>query len=147
MMDLRKKQRAVVDALEDVKGHDIVVYNTAALPSMFERVIIASGDSTRQVKALADNVREKLEALGERVYGMEGAATGEWILVDLGDMVVHVMHPTVRSFYNLEEIWGGKSVKMQTPKPKTKPVPPKPARRKSAKPKPRGKAPRRRGKR
>jgi ribosome-associated protein len=152
MMDLRKKQRAVVDALEDVKGHDIVVYNTAALPSMFERVIIASGDSTRQVKALADNVRKELEALGERVYGMEGAATGEWILVDLGDMVVHVMHPTVRSFYNLEEIWGGKSVKMQTPKmqtpkPKTKPVPPKPARRKSAKPKPRGKAPRRRGKR
>jgi ribosome-associated protein len=152
MMDLRKKQRAVVDALEDVKGHDIVVYNTAALPSMFERVIIASGDSTRQVKALADNVRKELEALGERVYGMEGAATGEWILVDLGDMVVHVMHPTVRSFYNLEEIWGGKSVKMQTPKmqipkPKTKPAPPKPARRKSAKPTPRGKAPRRRGKR
>jgi ribosome-associated protein len=152
MMDLRKKQRAVVDALEDVKGHDIVVYNTAALPSMFERVIIASGDSTRQVKALADNVRKELEALGERVYGMEGAATGEWILVDLGDMVVHVMHPTVRSFYNLEEIWGGKSVKMQTPKmqipkPKTKPAPPKPARRKPAKPKPRGKAPRRRSKR
>jgi ribosome-associated protein len=145
-MDLRKKQRAVVDALEDVKGHDIVVYNTAALPSMFERVIIASGDSTRQVKALADNVREKLEALGERVYGMEGAASGEWILVDLGDMVVHVMHPTVRSFYNLEEIWGGKSVKMQAPKPK-KVSPPKPAKRKSAKPKPRGKAPRRRGKR
>jgi ribosome-associated protein len=147
MMDLRKKQRAVVDALEDVKGHDIVVYNTAALPSMFERVVIASGDSTRQVKALADNVREKLEALGERVYGFEGAASAEWILVDLGDMVVHVMHPTVRSFYNLEEIWGGKSVKMQAPKPKTKAVPPKPARRKSAKPKPRAKAPRRRAKR
>ena len=149
MMDLRKKQRAVVDALEDVKGYDIVVYNTAALPSMFERVVIASGDSTRQVKALADNVREKLEALGERVYGMEGAASAEWILVDLGDMVVHVMHPTVRSFYNLEEIWGGKSVKMQAPKPTPKPKPaaPKRAKRKPAKPKPRGKAPRRRGKR
>lgn len=138
MMDLRKKQRAVVDALEDVKGHDIVVYNTAALPSMFERVIIASGDSTRQVKALADNVREKLEALGERVYGMEGAASAEWILVDLGDMVVHVMHPTVRSFYNLEEIWGAKTVKL-------KPPPVKKVSRKKAKP--RGKAPRRRGKR
>ena len=149
MMDLRKKQRAVVDALEDVKGYDIVVYNTAALPSMFERVVIASGDSTRQVKALADNVREKLEALGERVYGMEGAGSGEWILVDLGDMVVHVMHPTVRSFYNLEEIWGGKSVKMQPPKPTPKPKPKasKSAKRKSAKPKPRAKAPRRRGKR
>ncbi len=141
MMDLRKKQRAVVDALEDVKGHDIVVYNTAALPSMFERVVIASGDSTRQVKALADNVREKLEALGERVYGMEGAASAEWILVDLGDMVVHVMHPTVRSFYNLEEIWGGKSIKFKKIIQKiTKKTPKK-------KPKPRGKAPRRRGKR
>ncbi len=147
MMDLRKKQRAIVDALEDIKGHDIVVYDTAALPSMFERVIIASGDSTRQVKALADNVREKLEALGERVYGMEGAASSEWVLLDLGDVVVHVMHPTVRSFYNLEEIWGGKSVKLQTPKPKTKPAAPKPARRKPAKPKPRAQAPRRRGKR
>src|SRR5436190_9917952 len=112
-MDIRKKQRAAVDALEDIKGRDIIVYNTAALPSMFERVVIASGDSTRQVKALADNVRNKLEALGERVYGIEGAAASEWILVDLGDMVVHVMHPTVRSFYNLEEIWGGKNAKLQ----------------------------------
>lgn len=115
-MDLRQKQRAVVDALEDIKGHDIVVYNTAALPTMFERVVIASGDSTRQVKALADHVQEKLEALGARVYGVEGAASSEWVLVDLGDLVVHVMHPTVRSFYNLEEIWGGKDVKMAPPK-------------------------------
>jgi ribosome-associated protein len=144
MMDLRKKQRAVVDALEDVKGYDIVVYNTAALPSMFERVVIASGDSTRQVKALADNVREKLEALGERVYGMEGAGSGEWILVDLGDMVVHVMHPTVRSFYNLEEIWGGKSIKL---KKVTEKIARKISRKTPKKPKPRGKAPRRRGKR
>jgi ribosome-associated protein len=115
-MDLRQKQRAVVDALEDIKGHDIVVYNTAALPTMFERVVIASGDSTRQVKALADHVQEKLEALGARVYGVEGAASSEWVLVDFGDLVVHVMHPTVRSFYNLEEIWGGKDVKMAPPK-------------------------------
>ena len=140
MMDLRKKQRAVVDALEDIKGYDIVVYNTAALPSMFERVIIASGDSTRQVKALADNVKDKLEALGERVYGIEGAQTGEWVLVDLGELVVHVMHPTVRSFYNLEEIWGGKSIKLKKP---TKKI----AEKKAKKPKPRGKAPRRRAKR
>ena len=156
MMDFRKKQRAVVDALEDVKGYDIVVYNTAALPTMFERVVIASGDSTRQVKALADNVKDQLEALGERVYGVEGATTGEWVLVDLGDIVVHIMHPTVRSFYNLEEIWGGKSVKLQPakPEPKQKPkvkakprAPSKPAKRKSARPKSRGKAPRRRSKR
>jgi ribosome-associated protein len=137
MMDLRKKQRAVVDALEDIKGHDIVVYNTAALPSMFERVVIASGDSTRQVKALADNVKDRLEALGERVYGIEGAQSSEWILVDLGDLVVHVMHPTVRSFYNLEELWSGKTVKLKSAVKKIS----------RKKPKPRVKAPRRRAKR
>jgi ribosome-associated protein len=114
-MDLRTKQRAVVDALEDVKGRDIVVYNTAAMPSMFERIVIASGDSTRQVKALADHVQEKLKALGARVYGVEGQKSSEWILVDLGDLVVHIMHPTVRSFYNLEEIWGGKTVSLKKP--------------------------------
>jgi ribosome-associated protein len=130
MMDLRKKQRAVVDALEDIKGHDIVVYDTAALPSMFERVVIASGDSTRQVKALADNLQKKLQEAGERVYGVEGAATGEWILVDFGDIVVHVMHPTVRSFYNLEEIWGEKNVRMKTEAAKEAK---KPAGRKAAK--------------
>ena len=125
-MDIRTKQRAVVDALEDIKGHDIVVYNTAAMPSMFERVVIASGDSTRQVKALADNVQEKLESQGVRVYGVEGAATGEWVLVDFGDLVVHIMHPTVRSFYNLEEIWSGKTVKLKKAEEKKK----KPAKRK-----------------
>src|SRR2546423_8580662 len=129
-MDLRKKQRVVVDALEDIKGRDILVYNTAALPSMFERVVIASGDSTRQVKALADNVQDKLKAGGARVYGVEGAAIGEWVLVDFGDIVVHIMHPTVRSFYNLEEIWGGKSVRMK------KPAPPKAAPRRAPKKKP-----------
>ena len=114
-MDLRTKQRAVVDALEDVKGRDIVVYNTAAMPSMFERIVIASGDSTRQVKALADHVQEKLKALGARVYGVEGQKSSEWILVDLGDLVVHIMHPTVRSFYNLEEILCGKTVSLKKP--------------------------------
>jgi len=113
-MDIRKKQRAVVDALEDVKGHDIVVFNTADMASIFERVIIASGDSTRQVKALADNVERKLKALGERVEGVEGGANAEWVLVDLGDVVVHIMHPAVRSYYNLEELWGGKPVRMKS---------------------------------
>jgi ribosome-associated protein len=114
-MDLRKKQRVVVEALEDIKGHDILVYNTARMPSMFERVVIASGDSTRQVKALADNVQKKIRENGARVYGVEGEANGEWVLVDLGDVVVHLMHPTVREFYNLEEVWGGKSVKLAKP--------------------------------
>jgi len=103
-MDIRKKQSAVVDALEDVKGHDIVVFNTARMPTMFERVVIASGSSNTQVKALADRVRERIEQAGGRVYGVEGESGGEWVLVDLGDVVVHIMHPAVRSFYNLEEV-------------------------------------------
>ena len=136
-MDLRTKQRAVVEALEDIKGRDIVVYNTARMPSMFERVVIASGDSNRQVKALADRVQERIHELGSRVYGVEGEKSGEWVLVDLGDVVVHIMHPTVREFYNLEEVWGGKSVRVKAAAKKKKPV---------AK-KPRAKAKRPRGKR
>jgi len=135
-MDIRKKQRVVVEALEDIKGRDILVYNTARMPSMFERVVIASGDSTRQVKALADNVQEKLRENGARVYGVEGEANGEWVLVDLGDVVVHIMHPTVREFYNLEEVWGGQPVRLTSAGAK-----------KAAKKKPRGKASRPRRKR
>jgi ribosome-associated protein len=92
------------------------VFNVAKLSPFFERVVIASGDSSRQVKALADHVEDRLRALGERVYGVEGHAGGEWVLVDLGDIVVHVMHPTVRSHYNLEELWGGKPVKLAAPR-------------------------------
>jgi ribosome-associated protein len=132
-MDIRLKQRVVVEALEDVKGRDILVFNTARLPSMFERVVIASGDSNRQVKALSDRVQERVREAGARVYGVEGEAGGEWVLVDLGDVVVHIMHPTVRDFYNLEEIWGGKPVRLKTNTPK--------------KAKRRAKAPRRRRKR
>lgn len=112
-MDIRKKQRAVVDALEDIKGRDIVVFNTERLSPFFERVVIASGDSTRQVKALADNVQRKLKALGARVKGAEGNDAAEWVLVDLEDIIVHVMHPTARLTYNLEELWGGKPVQMK----------------------------------
>ncbi len=114
-MDIRKKQRAVVDALEEVKGRDIVVFNVGRLSAFFERVVIASADSNRQVKALADSVQDKLRAMGARVHGVEGQVSGEWVLVDLGDIVVHVMHPAVRSHYNLEEIWGGKQVKLAGP--------------------------------
>src|SRR3954462_15011756 len=144
-MDIRKKQRVVVAALEDIKGRDILVYNTARMPSMFERVVIASGDSTRQVKALADNVQKKIRENEARVYGVEGESNGEWVLVDLGDIVVHIMHPTVREFYNLEEVWGEKPVrtKKQTPakkpakKPARKPAKKKPARAKAARRRPR----------
>lgn len=129
-MDIRRKQRAVVEALEDIKGKDIIVYNTARMPSMFERVVLATGDSNRQVKALADNVQERIRALGSRVYGVEGEKGGEWVLVDLGDVVVHIMHPNVRDFYKLEEIWGGKTVRLKRER--------KPAKRAKAK-HPRGK--------
>ena len=117
-MDIRVKQRVVVEALEDVKARDILVFNTARLPSMFERVVIASGESNRQVKALSDRVQERVQELGARVYGVEGEAGGEWVLVDLGDVVVHIMHPTVRTFYNLEEIWGGKPVRLKKAAPR-----------------------------
>ena len=112
-MDIRVKQRAVVEALEDVKGRDIVVFNVAAQTAYFERVVIASGDSNRQVNALATHVQEKLKAMGANVIGVEGRRNGEWVLVDLGDIVVHVMHPAVRSYYNLEELWGTKEVKLK----------------------------------
>src|SRR5207237_8247976 len=105
-MDIRKKQRVVVAALEDIKGRDILVYNTARMPSMFERVVIASGDSTRQVKALADNVQEKVSENGARGYGAEGEAAGLRVLVDLAAVELPTMHPTVRDFYNLEEASG-----------------------------------------
>ncbi len=97
--------KAAVAALEDIKGRDIVVLNVVKLTSMFDRVIIATGDSTRQVKALADNVQVKLKALGAKVNGVEGAQNAEWILIDLGSVVVHVMLPAIRSHYNLEELW------------------------------------------
>ena len=141
-MDIRTKQRAVVDALEDIKGRDIVGYNTAAMPSMFERVVIAIGDSTRQVKALADHVQDKLRALGARVYGVEGAGASEWILVDFGDLVVHIMHPTVRGFYRLEEIWGGKKVALRRAAAEKLP-PKKTKKKKSAKPRAKTSRPRR----
>ena len=148
-MDIRVKQRAVVEALEDVKARDIVVFNVAAQTAYFERVVIASGDSNRQVNALATHVQEKLKSLGAKVVGVEGRRNGEWVLVDLGDIVVHVMHPAVRSHYNLEELWGGKEVKMareEKPK-KVKKAKRKPAARRPATPKKkpaRGKTARRR---
>jgi len=144
-MDIRKKQRAVVEALENIKGRDIVVYNVERLSAIFERVVIASGDSTRQVKALADNVARELKALGAKVRSIEGQGNAEWMLVDLGDIVVHVMHPTVRSYYNLEEIWGGKEVKLKSAEPPKRAAKALAAKRKAKKAAPakRAKAPRR----
>jgi ribosome-associated protein len=104
-MDLRSLQKIVVSALEDIKGKDIEVINTSALTSMFDRLVIATGDSNRQVRALARNVQDKVREAGAEVLSVEGEDGGEWVLVDLGDLVVHVMQPTVRQYYNLEELW------------------------------------------
>jgi ribosome-associated protein len=106
MIDLRKLQKAAVAALEDIKARDIDVFDVTHLTTMFDRVIIASADSARQLKALAGNLQEKAKAAGGRVYGVEGEEGGDWALIDLGDIVVHIMQPAVRSHYNLEELWG-----------------------------------------
>ena len=113
-MDLRKLQRVVVDALEDIKGQDIKVFNTEHLSDMFERVIVASGTSNRQTRALASSVVEKVKQAGGYVVSVEGEDTGEWVLVDCGEVVVHILQPTFRAYYNLEEIWGGKPVRMKS---------------------------------
>jgi len=95
-----------VNALEDIKAKDITVLNVQHLTPLFEQMIIASGDSTRQVGALAENVREKLKEAGADIIGTEGQQASEWVLVDAGSLVVHVMHPHARQHYNLEELWG-----------------------------------------
>ena len=112
-MDIRKLQRAIVDGLEDVKAQNIAVFNTEHLSSMFERVIIASGTSNRQTKALAASVRDSVKSQGLQVLATEGEDNGEWIIVDCGAAVVHIMQPEIRDYYRLEEIWGGKPVRMK----------------------------------
>ncbi|MAF02193.1 MULTISPECIES: ribosome silencing factor [Herbaspirillum] len=111
-MDIKKLQTLVVDALEDVKAQEIRIYDTSHLTSLFDRVAIASGTSNRQTKALAASVRDKVKAKGGNVVSVEGEDTGEWVLVDLGDMIVHIMQPAIRTYYRLEEIWGDKEVKL-----------------------------------
>lgn len=112
-MELRKLQRVVVDALEDIKAQDIQVFDTTKLTSLFDRVIIASATSNRQSRAIASNVRDKAKAAGGDVIAVEGEETGEWVLVDLGDIIIHIMQPAIRQYYNLEEIWGGKTVRVR----------------------------------
>ena len=106
-MDIRTLQRIVIDALEDIKGKDIEVINTRKLSAMFARIVIVSADSGRQAKALARSVQDRVRAAGGLVIGIEGEAVGEWVLVDLGEVVVHIMQPKVRVHYNLEALWQG----------------------------------------
>jgi ribosome-associated protein len=118
--DVQKLQRAIVDGLEDVKGQDIVVFNTEHLSPLFERVIIASGTSNRQTKALASSVSDAVKEAGFPKPRIEGEENGEWIIVDCGQAVAHVMQPTIRAYYHLEEIWGGKAVKLKSAAPAKK---------------------------
>lgn len=120
-MDIKKLQTLVVDALEDVKGQDIQVFDTVHLTSLFDRIAVVSGTSNRQTKALAASVRDKVKDAGGDVIGIEGEDTGEWVLVDLGDMIVHIMQPAIRQYYRLEEIWGDKPVKLGAAKRKSTP--------------------------
>lgn len=112
-MDIRKLQRVIVDGLEDVKAQDIAVFNTEHLSPLFERVVIASGSSNRQTKALASSVRVAVKAAGFQVMRTEGEENGEWIIVDCGAAVVHIMQPAIRQYYQLEEIWGDKPVALK----------------------------------
>jgi len=111
-MDIKKLQALVVDALEDVKAQEIKVFDTTHLTSLFDRIAMASGTSNRQTKALAASVRDKVKEAGGNIVSIEGEDTGEWVLVDLGDMIVHIMQPPIRAYYRLEEIWGEKEIKL-----------------------------------
>ena len=106
----------VIDALEDIKARDIQLVNVMKITSVFDYIAIASADSTRQTKALANNVIEKVKEAGFHIIGTEGEGTGEWVLVDCGDIVVHIMQPAVREYYKLEELW--REGKVEFPKPK-----------------------------
>ena len=112
-MDIQKLQRAVIDALEDVKAQDIKVFNTTHLTSLFDRVVIASATSNRQTRALASSVREAVKTAGLPVLATEGEDNGEWIIVDCGAAVAHIMQPQMRDYYRLEELWGEKPVRMK----------------------------------
>lgn len=119
-MDITKLQRLVLDALEDVKAQDIKVFNTSHITSLFDRVIIASGTSNRQTRALASSVSDAARKHKIPIIAHEGEDTGEWVLIDLGDIVVHCMQPNIRQYYNLEEVWGGKPVRVKLSPPPTR---------------------------
>jgi ribosome-associated protein len=131
-MDIETLQRIVFDALEDVKAQDIRVFDTVGMTDLFDRVVIASGTSNRQTRALAIHVHEKVKEAGGDIIATEGQETGEWVLVDAGDIVVHIMQPAIRQYYNLEELWGRKAVDMSKPVAEKKPAAKKAAAKKPA---------------
>ena len=122
-MNLIDLQNTVIDALEDIKGQNIQVFDAQPLTSMFDRVVIVSGTSNRQTRALAKHLHDKVKQAGGSVLSTEGEDTGEWVLVDLGDVIVHIMQPTIREYYALEELWGKYLVDWQAERTKAKPAP------------------------
>ena len=121
-MTTKKLTTIVIDALEDIKARDIKLINVSKLTSVFDYIAVASADSTRQTKALAKNVMDRVKEHGGWIYGIEGEQSGEWVLVDCGDIVVHIMQPAMRELYELEELWGEGSLEFPKPKPAPKPV-------------------------
>jgi ribosome-associated protein len=119
-MTLDKLQRVVVSALEDIKGQNIVVFDAQPLTSLFDRVVVVSGTSNRQTKALAKHLHDMVKKAGGDVFGAEGEESGEWVLVDLGDIVVHIMQPAIREYYRLEEIWGKYPIELKSSSRSTK---------------------------
>jgi ribosome-associated protein len=107
-MQVEAIKQAAVEALEEIKARDITVLDVRKITSLFDYMIVATAESARQTKALARNVQERLREMGVRAHGIEGEQTGDWVLVDLGEVIVHVMQPAVRAYYNLESLWGGK---------------------------------------
>ncbi len=116
-MATKKLTTIVIDALEDIKARDIKLINVSRITSVFDYIAVASADSTRQTKALARHVMDKVREHGGWIYGIEGEQSGEWVLVDCGDIVVHIMQPAMRELYELEELWGEGSLEFPKPKP------------------------------
>jgi ribosome-associated protein len=141
-MTLEELQRVVISALEDIKGQNIAVFDSQPLTSLFDRVVIVSGTSNRQTKALAKHLHDKVKQAGGDVFGAEGEESGEWVLVDLGDIVVHIMQPAIREYYRLEEIWGKHPIELKpSSRAAKKPAAKKPAAKKPAAKKPAAKKP------
>lgn len=123
-MDIQESQRIVIDALEDAKARDLKIFDTTHLTSLFDRVIICSATSSRQTRSIARHVIDTVKENKLELIALEGEDTGEWVLIDTGDIVVHVMQPTVREYYNLEEVWGDKAVNVKLLPESTVPISP-----------------------
>jgi ribosome-associated protein len=123
MMRLDKVTRAAFDALEDIKARDIQMFDVKKMTAIFDKVIVATGDSNRQCRALANHVQERVKAAGGKIYGIEGERTGEWVLVDIGAAVIHIMQPAIRQYYNLEELWAPPPKLAKVPKTAKAPKP------------------------